>query len=74
MLIRNSINELVPIPAMREPQTSSSFRKMAYRIISKGIYANFIDILPYINVIVYIMRYYRADPDYLENLCTFILI
>ena len=70
ILIRNSINELVPIPTMREPGPECSrFRKLAFNIISQSIYQNFIDILPYFSVIVYAMRYYRAEVPYLNTLC-----
>lgn len=70
MLIRNSINELVPTPAMHEPKSNSFFRKIAYKIISQSIYSNFIEILPYANAIIYMFRYYRADPVYLSDLRT----
>lgn len=53
---------------MKEPITDSKFRKLAYFIISQPIYSNFIDILPYINMLFYALRYYRADQTYLTNL------
>lgn len=71
VLIRNSINELVPIPSMKEPDPNSHrIKQVAFDIISQSAYQNFIDILPYFSVIVYSMRYYRADPSYLNTLRT----
>lgn len=75
VLIRNSINELVPIPAMKEPDASSNrLHKFSYKLISQQIYQNFIDILPYVSVVVYGLREYRAEAYYLSTLCTIYLI
>lgn len=68
LLIRNCINELVPVPIMKQPSGNSKFRKRAYKIISEPTYENFIDILPYLNVFIYALKYYRANPSYINNL------
>lgn len=64
LLIRNCINELIPVPMMKEPITKSKFRKIAYYIISQPIYENFIDVLAYVNILFYSLNYYRANPSY----------
>lgn len=45
---------------------------MSFQIVSQQIYENFIDILAYFNAFVYALRYYRADSEYLSNLCTYL--
>ena len=68
LLIKNCINELIPVPMMKEPKTESKFRKIAYYIISQSIYENFIDLLPYLNILLYSLNYYRADTLYITYL------
>lgn len=53
---------------MKEPKTESKFRKIAYYIISQSIYENFIDLLPYLNILLYSLNYYRADTLYITYL------
>lgn len=68
LLIRNSINSLIPTPIIQQKEGGSEAHKLAFNIISQPIYENFIDVLPYINMLFYALRYYRADPSYLSNL------
>lgn len=68
ILIKNSINNLVPLPSMKKPENTWIFRKISYWILSKSIYVNFIDILAYVNAFIYMLKFYRAPSDYLSDL------
>lgn len=68
ILIKNSINDLVPLPSVREPENTWIFRKICYWVVTKPMYSHFMDFISYLNVFLYMLSYYRSPETYSEDI------
>ena len=61
ILIKNCINELVPFPTIGLTTVRGFVHEITFKIISHEYYNNIIDLLAYVNIILYAMTIYRSS-------------
>jgi hypothetical protein len=68
ILIKNCINELVPLPTIGAASARSFVQEICFKIITHEFYNNIIDLLAYVNIIFYAMTIYRSSHEYVQIL------
>ncbi len=64
ILIKNCINELVPSPTIGLTKARGFVQEATFNIITHEYYNNIIDLLAYVNIILYALTIYRSSYEY----------
>jgi len=64
ILIKNCINELVPFPTIGLTNVRGFVHEISFKIISNEYYNNIIDLLAYVNIVLYALTVYRSSEEY----------
>ena len=74
ILIKNSINTLVPKPVIKLPSNSSEQRKFLFNLTSSSLYISVMDYLAYFNAVLYVITVEGHSDFYADMIRTCVFI